>query len=66
MYRLPRKFLSKRPHISGLWRNFPGNGPEQFAGKIPPQGGCGPAARAPWPGILGNPFCSVYMRTYIY
>jgi hypothetical protein len=27
--------------------------------EIPPQAGCGPAAQYPWPGILGNPFCSV-------
>jgi hypothetical protein len=31
----------------------------QSSRKVPPQAGCSPAARRPWPKILGNHFSSV-------
>ncbi len=54
---LSGKFRS-RVENSGFRQKIPGYAHRQLSWKIPPQAGCGPAAQCPWPGILGNPFCS--------
>ncbi len=56
--------FQSRVENSGLRRKVQGYALLQIYWKIPPQAGCGPAAQPPWPGILGNPFCSARYCIY--